>query len=151
MSIDYIIDIAKSEDVNSIFEIENSSFITDGFTKRQFTYLVNKAKGIFYVLKHNDNIRAYISILSNSQSRKLRIYSIAVHPDYRKKHYAQILLDKAIEFAKVKYISVINLEVKTNNIPAIKLYEKKGFIIVNLKKNYYKDGEDAYVMRLNIV
>ena len=41
----------------------------------------------------------------------------------------------------------INLEVRISNQKAIKLYEKCGFKIVAIRKNYYQDNhEDAYLM-----
>ncbi len=42
--------------------------------------------------------------------------------------------------------TLITLEVASKNIAAINLYEKFGFEIVNVRKNYYPDGDDAYLM-----
>ena len=38
------------------------------------------------------------------------------------------------------------LEVKVNNQKGIGFYEKNGFKNVNVRKNYYADGSDAYLM-----
>ena len=38
------------------------------------------------------------------------------------------------------------LEVRVSNYNAIKLYEKFNFKIKGIKKNYYRDGENAYFM-----
>ena len=40
----------------------------------------------------------------------------------------------------------IMLEVSTDNRPAINLYKKVGFQIINVRKNYY-ENKDAYVMK----
>lgn len=42
--------------------------------------------------------------------------------------------------------TLITLEVASKNIAAINLYEKFGFEVVNVRKNYYPDGDDAYLM-----
>jgi ribosomal-protein-alanine N-acetyltransferase len=43
--------------------------------------------------------------------------------------------------------SVINLEVRHSNVPAISLYLKSGFRQVGERKGYYRDnGEDAVLM-----
>ena len=42
-------------------------------------------------------------------------------------------------------LKVITLEVATKNIPALNLYEKFGFEVIHVRKNYYKD-DDAYLM-----
>ena len=42
------------------------------------------------------------------------------------------------------------LEVRVRNNVAINLYKKFGFETISTRKGYYKDGEDAYVMLLDI-
>jgi [ribosomal protein S18]-alanine N-acetyltransferase len=42
----------------------------------------------------------------------------------------------------------IRLEVAARNLPAIKLYQKAGFIEVARRAGYYKDGDDALLMKL---
>ena len=39
------------------------------------------------------------------------------------------------------------LEVREDNIPARRLYEKCGFLEIGLRKNYYEDGQNAVIMR----
>ena len=45
-------------------------------------------------------------------------------------------------------LKTITLEVVTDNIPAIKLYEKFGFEIINVRKKYF-NGKDSYLMAVN--
>jgi ribosomal-protein-alanine N-acetyltransferase len=40
----------------------------------------------------------------------------------------------------------VYLEVRVSNKEAISLYKKLGFEEVRIVKEYYRDGEDAYVM-----
>ena len=40
------------------------------------------------------------------------------------------------------------LEVKEGNLSAINLYKRLGFNVINLRKNYYKDGRTALIMHL---
>ncbi len=44
----------------------------------------------------------------------------------------------------------IYLEVRTSNLPAIALYEKLNFQSKSILKSYYRDGEDANLMALEI-
>jgi ribosomal-protein-alanine N-acetyltransferase len=42
----------------------------------------------------------------------------------------------------------VYLEVRTDNEPAIAMYEKAGFANIGLRKRYYRvSGADAYTMR----
>ncbi|MDR2010517.1 MAG: ribosomal protein S18-alanine N-acetyltransferase [Bacteroidales bacterium] len=146
----FIIKKASNRDLDRIMEIENISFASDGFSKRQFSYLITKAKGIFYTLKIKGLIVAYISLLTNSKTSNVRIYSIAVHPEMRGKNYAKSLIEKSIEYSKNNKKQTLSLEVRTDNLPAINLYEKFGFKTIKIKPNYYHDGTDANVMILEI-
>ena len=43
---------------------------------------------------------------------------------------------------------VVYLEVRTDNAPAIALYESAGFVTMGIRKRYYRvSGADAYTMR----
>ncbi|CAB4787806.1 unannotated protein [freshwater metagenome] len=42
------------------------------------------------------------------------------------------------------------LEVKTDNLTAISLYESLGYAKLNIRKNYFGNGLDALVMRKEI-
>jgi ribosomal-protein-alanine N-acetyltransferase len=141
---------ATSVDLAQVFEIENQSFGAEKFSRRQLAYLINQAKGMFYILKSGEKIVAYMSLLYRSRTNVLRIYSIAVHPLERGKHFSDRLIETAIEYAKQKQLKIISLEVKTTNLPAISLYEKYGFVSKTIKKAYYADGTDACVMWLRI-
>ena len=43
-------------------------------------------------------------------------------------------------------LSTIRLEVRVDNIPAIKFYKKNGFSIISTLKNFSSDLSDAYLM-----
>lgn len=74
------------------------------------------------------------------------ITNIAVHKDYRHQGIGSILLEKLIELARVK--SSLTLEVNTKNEFAYKLYLKYGFKNLGIRKKYYKNLDDAYIMTL---
>lgn len=57
---------------------------------------------------------------------------------------SQLIENMLIDLTNSK-VSNITLEVNVNNISAINLYKKYGFIIESTRENYYY-GEDAYLM-----
>ena len=79
---------------------------------------------------------------------KGHLVSIAVSQDYRKRGIAKSLLTHSMQTIKKYKIHEYVLEVRVSNYNAIKLYEQFKFQIVNIKKNYYRDGENAYYMTL---
>ncbi|MFW9941172.1 MAG: GNAT family N-acetyltransferase [Candidatus Thorarchaeota archaeon] len=76
------------------------------------------------------------------------LVSIAVSQGYRKKGIAKSLLTNSMQAIKKYKIHEYVLEVRVSNYNAIKLYEQFNFKISNIKKNYYRDGENAYYMTL---
>ena len=74
------------------------------------------------------------------------ISTIAVHPDWRGQGLGELLLvslmERGIELGALR----ATLEVRVSNQAAQSLYHKCGFEIVSLRRRYYADGEDAYIM-----
>ncbi len=73
------------------------------------------------------------------------IDDIFVVKEYRQKSIASKLLQDLIDKLRGKTQKIF-LEVRESNLPAIKLYQKFGFVKVGDRKNYYNDGENALVL-----
>jgi len=80
---------------------------------------------------------------------KGHLVSIAVSNEYRQQGIAKQLLSNSMLAIKKYKIHDYVLEVRVTNYNAIRLYEQYKFQIANVKKNYYRDGENAYYMTLN--
>ncbi len=75
------------------------------------------------------------------------VISIAVLAEYRRRGVGSALMREAIEVLTKEYdVDAIYLEVRVSNEPAIRMYEKFGFVKSRIISHYYRDGEDAYVM-----
>ncbi len=46
-----------------------------------------------------------------------------------------------------KNINIIMLEVRNHNLSAVRLYQRLGFVVTGMEYGYYRDGEDAIIMR----
>jgi GNAT superfamily N-acetyltransferase len=55
------------------------------------------------------------------------IGNVAVLPEHRRKGIAQQLIQAAVDLARQHHITNVILEVIADNLPAVKLYENKGF------------------------
>ncbi|TVR20457.1 MAG: ribosomal-protein-alanine N-acetyltransferase [Anaerolineaceae bacterium] len=78
------------------------------------------------------------------------ISSIATHPDQRGNGYGELLLCAMLHQALRQSAGYAVLEVRRTNHIAQALYIKYGFAIVDTKRGYYADGEDGYLMRLDL-
>lgn len=75
---------------------------------------------------------------------------IYVSNKYRRNNVATHLLKRMYETLKDEGVKTIALEVRKSNIPAKNLYIKEGFKEINIKENYYADGEDAIYLVKNL-
>lgn len=138
---------ATIEDIPAIMEIEWKCFLEDSFSKEQFVYLITRSKGDFYVVIQQKQVVAYITLLFHQRTRYLRVYSIAVHPDFQGQRLGQLLMEQSVQTAKAYGADKITLEVKVGNRAAISLYQKNGFTPEGVKPAYYHDGSDALYMQ----
>jgi ribosomal-protein-alanine N-acetyltransferase len=74
--------------------------------------------------------------------------NVAVHPDHRRKGFAEALIDALSAGLRERGNVCLTLEVRASNDPAKALYEKLGFIQVGRRPNYYRNPkEDALILR----
>lgn len=75
---------------------------------------------------------------------KCEIIDIFTEEEYRKQGIALSLIK---EIEKDFPVENITLEVREDNIAAIKLYEKLGFKKASIRKNYYKDVNGILMLK----
>jgi ribosomal-protein-alanine N-acetyltransferase len=74
------------------------------------------------------------------------IATVASHPDWRGCGLGQWLMLALLDAAMARGAATSTLEVRAGNLPARRLYEKLGYEVTGLRKNYYRDGEDGLIM-----
>ncbi|MDN5098834.1 GNAT family N-acetyltransferase [Aliarcobacter butzleri] len=131
---------AKKENLKDLYYLESRVFQNDSFalTKSAFRYHI--LKNNLYIFEKDEKIVGYILWLE--RKNYYRLYSLAVDSSFQGLGIASRLLEYSFEKLRNKNFS---LEVKIKNIKAIKLYEKYGFKIKKVLKDYYEDS-DGYLM-----
>jgi glutathione synthase/RimK-type ligase-like ATP-grasp enzyme/ribosomal protein S18 acetylase RimI-like enzyme len=81
--------------------------------------------------------------------KTLRIYSIAVMPEYRGKGVGHKFIEKIVETARLRGFLSISLEADADNESLVKWYLDHGFSIREKLDDYYAKGEDS--VRMSIV
>lgn len=128
-------------DFEAIYQLGNK--ISDNFSKTNNLKEIFKDKFTKILVYEKDNeVVGFLMYIELDDT--VDILDIIVKEEYRKQNIASCLMDYMISELKDS-VKLITLEVRKSNTPAIKLYEKFGFGIVNVRKSYY-DTEDAYLM-----
>ena len=140
-------------------ETDNLSFGSEGLgisvseEKRIILSFLQDKKSMMFVARHNGKIVGLAAYRSMPRRFSHRAdIGISILKDYWGNKIATRLIETMLDFAQnVARSKVISLEVATDNIRAIRLYEKFGFEKIGLFKKYFKVVDeflDAYIMTL---
>jgi len=144
---------ATINDLPIIINAEDKCFNElDRFSKKSLLRMISNPKKSIIVdlILFFDEIIGYAVYLTRINSKKVRLYSICILPQYSGRGFAREYLNKRIiDFAKS--FSEMTLEVRETNFAALKLYSSIGFTMHTKLPNYYPDGEVGYrlIKRLN--
>lgn len=75
------------------------------------------------------------------------VHHVEILEALRGKGHGTALLACFLAEMKKRGVSSVTLEVRCDNAVAIRLYERAAFVRVAVRKSYYKDGCDAWLMR----
>ena len=126
--------------------------MSDRFSRSQLLYLLSKANGATLVAEEEDEtgqgarVLANIIVLFRRNTDSAHLYSLTVDPAHRGRGMARLLLGRAEEMAVARGLSSMQLEVRSDNDGAIRLYRGAGYEPSGVKAGYYADGCDAITM-----
>ncbi|RUO78947.1 ribosomal-protein-alanine acetyltransferase [Idiomarina tyrosinivorans] len=139
---------AQRHHVTQLLAIEQLSFTTDRLSRRSFLRFIDQQIGDFYVLQSTDDtVLGYAIVLYRQGTRLARLYSMAVHPDYRRRGYGTQLLHFAEDAAEQHHSLFMRLEVQVDNQAALALYHGHGFADIDMRHEYYDDNSDALILQ----
>ena len=105
------------------------------------------ARHIRYVAARVDGILAgYAGIarLGRTAPFEYEIHTVGVDPAYQGHGIGRGMMTRLLDDVD----GAVFLEVRTDNEPALALYQSLGFVTIGLRKRYYRaSGADAYTMR----
>jgi [ribosomal protein S18]-alanine N-acetyltransferase len=76
---------------------------------------------------------------------------IAVAPAHRRAGLATALLGEVVAEARAQRADRLLLEVREDNHEALAFYAGQGFVEIDRRRHYYRDGATALVLRLPLV
>lgn len=121
------------------------SLIKDDFNnKNNIKDILSTDYRYLYVYEDNKEIKGFIEIEKHFEI--IDLVNIAVLEEYQRDGIATMLINYI--FMNMNAEKML-LEVRENNIKAIKFYEKNGFKEINRRKKYY-GNEDAIIMERSI-
>ena len=112
-----------------------------------FSNYLDSERELYFVLLLNKEIVGCGGINFTDDKTTGKISWDIMHPDYQGKSLGKKLLRYRIEVLKA-IPSIKKITVRTSQL-AYKFYEKQGFTLNEIKRNYWADGFDMYSMQYN--
>ncbi len=136
----------KDADIDIVLTIEKRCFPNDPWNRISFEEELQNPLSRFYVLTDTEvgAILGYGGVWLMYDTGN--VTNLAVSPDCRRQGLGRRLLTKLIDVCIEENMASITLEVRRSNTAAKALYASMGFTVQGMRKQYYKDREDAVIM-----
>ncbi|MEW5744617.1 MAG: ribosomal protein S18-alanine N-acetyltransferase [Nitrospirota bacterium] len=132
------------DDIPEIMRIELEAFTTP-WTETSFKTELYSRFSLTRVAVLDGAIIGYICVRQIAD--ECHLMDLAVHPGHRQQGVATLLLEDILQDISASECRFLYLEVRMSNQAAKRLYEKFGFRVVGIRKNYYiNPSENALVM-----
>ena len=131
---------------DDLLALEAACFSTDRTTPRNLRNLLLSPSAYCAGAYHRGELVGSMVTLFKSNSRSARIHSLAVSAGARGQGIGQRMMVRAEREARMRGCTRMRLEVRMDNLPAIRLYERLGFADTAVISGYYDDGAHAFVM-----
>lgn len=145
--VNVVYDVLTHSDATRCAQLEVLLFARDDpWPEAAFLRAVGAPHLRYVAARVNDHLVGYAGIarLGRIPPFEYEIHTIGVDPAYQGHGIGRGMMAELLAFGD----GVIYLEVRTDNAPAIALYESLGFSTVGLRKRYYRpSGADAFTMR----
>jgi ribosomal-protein-alanine N-acetyltransferase len=134
---------ARDEDLAPLIDLENRVFTADRMSARQWRRHLASDSASVLIAVRDGRIMGAAVVFFHASHRIARLYSISVAPEARGEGIGEALLAASEGLAKKRGATAMRLEVRTDNSPAQRLYERHAYQRFAVRSRYYEDGCDA--------
>ena len=139
----------EEADIPAVVRIEETQFPDHPWRENDVRYeMKENPYAQFFVLEEEGQVRGYCDLWILFD--QAQISNIAVDKAFLRHGYGRLMMDEMIRRCIEAECENITLEVRVSNTPAIALYETYGFIKAAVRRGYYENGEDAWLMILPV-
>jgi len=141
-----VIRYMTSADISKVVEYDKIIF---GHTLGNETLRIELEENPFahYFVLEDEESSAFLGMISLwIDTPNAQILNLYVLPSYQEHGLGRRLMDFSLDYVKSYEVEEMTLEVRPSNAKALSLYEQYGFKQVAIRRNYYENGEDAFLM-----
>lgn len=134
---------AARADLDALLALEEATFDSDRISRAQWRRHLDSPSATVLV-GGAGRVDAAAVVFYRRGSHRARLYSLAVGAHARGTGLGGALLAAVEADARARGCVAMHLEVRTDNAPAIALYERRGYLRAERARGFYEDGTDAW-------
>lgn len=135
---------ARLGDLGPLVGLENASFESDRLTRRQFRYMMTRARARTLVAEDGTGLLlGYVLVLFSKATSVARLYSIAVDRQAWGQGVGRRLVAAAEAAAWEQNRAYMRLEIRRDNPASQALFEGAGYRRFGILSDYYEDHMEA--------
>lgn len=140
---------ATIDDLDDLVLIEAECFMDDAFTKNQLEYCLKSSDFVTLVALLDEAVVGFVtgSVEFLGGETAGHVYTLDVKQCHRERGFGGKLLDAFESVLAGKGVGTIYLEVRVDNVPARRLYSKRGYRLLRTLKGYYEPKVDGVMLR----
>ncbi|WP_286159147.1 GNAT family N-acetyltransferase [Methylobacterium sp. Leaf456] len=139
---------AVAADLDALVALEHAAFATDRAERRAIRHAIRSPSMTLLAALAQDGgediLVGAATLERRSTSLVARLSSIAVAPARAGHGLGSLLLDAAEADTVGHGRTRLRLEVRADNGAGIRLYERRGYVRIGTKPDYYEDGMEAW-------
>ena len=141
---------ATEDDLDAVLAIEQRCYKFP-WTRAHFIEEL-ETKGSHFLVLTDDETDTLVAgyVVFRDRGDESHLLNVAVAHNWRGLGMGRKLVGYVVNHAYRQKQSRVFLEVRTENLGAVTLYEKLGFHRMTTRKKFYSDGADAFFMQLNL-
>ena len=141
---------AEEDDIARVVRLEKEIF-SDAWSEDSVRSHMAGAANVGLALFVPDIPDAAGYLLGMIVCDEAEVYRVAADPAFRRRGIGSRLLSAFLDTCASRGVKQVSLEVRSRNLPAVRMYEAAGFRQSGLRKDYYRDpADDAVLMRLEL-
>lgn len=141
---------AKPDDVDAVARLEAENLGPDAWSRALVEDGITGALPTIHYLVAEDGGQVTAYAVASIVADIAELQRIAVTPAARRRGIARALLAEVVDRARAGGADRLLLEVRETNVEALAFYAATGFVEVDRRPRYYRDGSTAVVMRRSL-
>jgi ribosomal-protein-alanine N-acetyltransferase len=137
-----VVQKASIADLDTLYLVERQCFAKEAWSKRLIATFLKASDSVSLTVRENDEIVGFVigSVNQYNEMKIGHILTIDVLPNHRQKGIGMTMLRSIEQEFKKAGVKICYLEVREDNLAAMKLYGKAGYVELERLENYYSRG-----------